>query len=225
MRTVRFLLGFALFCSSASGVIIQLSGDTDPACVSPLICIEPNSPFNLPVNPAGGGFFQIVNDTGASIVQLNFSLTYIDPNCLASNAPVLPTLVILPGFATSFGGSSLTTSPSASCDSNRPDLADYLLTVNILPGIPNAGMFFVSLNNDQSTKTNGAGGWLEGNTVNTAVLSSPEPATMAAPMFGPRTDLDIRAPQISQLLNQFLELGFPEASTLRSGSSAASLRE
>src|SRR5277367_5872337 len=69
----------------ASGVNIKLSGNQDPLCGPPYICVSTDS-FVISVDDLGGGFFDAVNGQTGPITQLNFDLAYEDSGC-PSGAP------------------------------------------------------------------------------------------------------------------------------------------
>jgi hypothetical protein len=182
MRVKFLALLIAISGSSlfASGVTIKLSGNQDPVCMQDEVCIT-NDLFDIDTDSNGGGFITAVNAQGDLITQLNFSLEYADPGCPA-NSSTSPNLSFDSAFL-SFATDSLEISQSSQCDPNTADVADYTLSLDFLPGIPNDYQFEINLNSDGTMDPNGTGGWLPGDTfpVNTAV---PEPGTLAAGASG-----------------------------------------
>ncbi len=163
-----------VFCASlaSADVVIRLSGDQDPACQAGFICVTSNS-FAIQTNSSGGGFFDAINNVGMNITSLQFDLDYNSPGC-PTGAPAPVTLALGPSFQ-AFDSGGLSFSTSSKCTS-AANVAEYLLSLQFTPGIPNNQIFQVNLNTSTSTDPNGAGGWLP-NTMSTVMdaTSIPEP--------------------------------------------------
>jgi hypothetical protein len=181
MVDIRILFcAFVLSGSLATGTTITLSGDTDPTCPAGAICIATNT-FDIPIDAAGGGFFQVVNQTTTTIDSLIFDLPYFDGNC-PGGTPASPTLTISSSFIQDYGTSGLSFNTSQTCGAST-GTANYMLTLTFLPGIQTNFQFFVDLNTGGPTVD--GGGWVAGDTVNSDSSSdAPEPGTLAVALGG-----------------------------------------
>jgi len=178
MRLPALLTCLALLwiVPSARATTITLSGNSDPLCPYLDICITGAS-FDIPVNSSGGGLFHVINQTSQTLTDLEFDIPYYDANC-PGGTPATPTLVINPSFTRAYGSGGVSSSVSTSCDVTAGE-ADYLLTLNFLPGVPSNFEFTLSLNDPLAT----TGGWVPGDTSNGASFT-PEPATLIAASTG-----------------------------------------
>ena len=179
MANIRILLYAAVLSGGlASATTITLSGNTDPACAAGAICIT-SSTFNIPIDAAGGGNFELLNQTASTINKLIFNLPYYDGNCPAGT-PASPTLAISSSFILAYGTNGLSFNTSDTC--GAAGVANYMLTLTFLPGIQTSFQFFVDLNTGGPTVD--GGGWVPGNTVNADLSSVPEPATLSIGLGG-----------------------------------------
>jgi hypothetical protein len=178
----------ALGCT-ASGAILDLSGNTDPTCVenpaAGIYCAV-NNTFDFAVSSAGGGFFQIVNAEGMAISELNINIPYLDSNCTPGNVPGtnVPTLLIEGSFLQQFGSGNISVNSNVVCDKSVTGQADYSLFLNFLPGIPSGVQFNINLNDNGSTAVDGSGGWVPNVTTVDHDNAVPEPGTLAGTAGG-----------------------------------------
>ncbi len=179
----------AAFACTASGAVLDLSGNTDPTCVenpSAGIYCAANNSFQFTTNSGGGGFFQIINAETFTITQLDFNIPYLDNGCspLAPGQPTLPTLTIESSFFQQYGTGNVTASASATCDGSVRGQADYSLLLTFAPGIPSGYRFSIGLNDDGSQNLGGTGGWVPNYTATNSDNPAPEPATVAGSVGG-----------------------------------------
>ena len=171
-----FLLGLFLV-SQAGAVGIKLSGNQDPACSTQYICITDGS-FLITTNSVGGGYFQADNAEGSPITALNFDLDYVDPGC--ATGPASPVNLSFGSDFLPFASQNLSVSDSSSCTTMKTaqgvDIAQYLLSLNFGPGVPNNFLFEIDLTNAGNGDPNGAGGWVPSTTFS-VTTASPEPMT------------------------------------------------
>ncbi len=147
------------------------------------ICLISTS-FNITVDPSGGGFFNLDNITGSVINELDFNIPYPAANCPTGGVPVLPTLTIV-NFSAFDSTSLMIANQSAVCDPSTAGVADYSVTLEFFPGIPNNTLFDVNLNNSAQDQTsNGVGGWVANTITTDSDSSAPEPETLAAALTG-----------------------------------------
>jgi hypothetical protein len=178
MRVFRAFLFLTVFSTVlfGSGATIKLSGNQDPDCVAPEICIT-NDSFDITTNSSGGGYFQAVNEQSIAITELDFDLDYVDPTCTPGGSASPVTLDLDPTFYEQYATTSLSFSSNETCTA-QDGVGDYQLDLVFTPGILNSFLFSIDLNSDGSTNPDDPGGWLPN--TESPVYAAPEPATWAS---------------------------------------------